>query len=213
MSNVTVIATCATISTRRVSARTTRPGSRVDSAFIEERPRDPFDASAGTNPTPRVTAAVISRQTANTSKSIRVSDRRTTVAGLSAINARTPDALAAIPSKPPAPASTPASTRHCRIRSHGRAPSARLTASSRERSALRATSSPVTFAQAMTSTRQTAPMSSHRARRAVPNTWSMNGVMATRSDASFVTCVTLQRLVASACACAVDTTGLILPST
>ena len=169
-SKISVIATSTTTRTPRVSERIPRPGSRMESAFIELIATDRFDCIAGISATPSVTAAVISTQAASTTASTRVSDNRTTVAGLSAISARRAAAAVAMPIRPPAPASTPASTRLCLTRCHGLAPKARRTASSRERSALRATRSPATFAHAMTSTRPTAPMSSHSARRAVPKT-------------------------------------------
>ena len=70
-----------------MSERIPRPGSRIDSAFIELITADRFDCIAGTKATPSVTAAVISRQAASTTASTRVSDKRTTVAGLSAISA------------------------------------------------------------------------------------------------------------------------------
>ena len=157
-SRVSVIATCTTTRTRRVSERIPRPASRIESAFIELITADRFDCIAGTRATPRVTAAVISRHATRTTASTRVSDKRATVAGLTAISVRRAAAANAMPTIPPAAARTPASTRLCLTSCHGVAPSARRTASSRERSALRAARRPATFAHAMTSTRPTAPM-------------------------------------------------------
>ena len=89
-----------------------------------------------------------------------------------------------MPSAPPASASKTLSVSSWRTRSPGDAPSARRTAISRERDAARASWRLATLAQAISSTRPTAPSSTNIARR-IPEevTWSLSGD-STRSQSS-----------------------------
>jgi len=186
-----------------VSDRMPRPGSRIARALIEAAAIAFLDRIAGTAATPTVTAPVRNRQAASTVVSTRASDKRTTVAGLAAINQRSAADAIATPMTPPATANRPASARLYFSNCHVVAPSARRTASSRERRAFNASRSPATFAHAMTRTKPTAPRSSHNACRAVPKMCWMSGLTVTRPVVSRF----IASRVASACACAAGTSG------
>ena len=93
-----------------------------------------------------------------------------------ASNHRTPAYARPRPATPATNASSTLSTSSCRTMRHRVAPIETRTAISRERSAARASSRLATFAQAMSSTNATAPMSDQNSTRiCVPMTCSENG--------------------------------------
>ena len=123
---------------------------------------------AGARPNRTPLASETPSANSSTRQSSPTSSARGRLPGQNATNGRRPIAARAIPSTPPETPSTRLSVRHWRTRRPRPAPSATRMASSRSRETARASMRLAMFTQAISSTRLTAPSSSH----SVPRTSS-----------------------------------------
>ena len=124
--------------------------------------------SAGTRPTSTVATSAVARANSATGQSMPASFSRGMSAGLSATRVSSTAAAPATPRRPPAHAMSALSASSCRTRTPRLAPSAARTASSRRRDAARANTRPATLPHAISRTRATAAISSHKVCRAGP---------------------------------------------
>ena len=153
-SRTTEMATSATISARRTRRPCEPPvalGVPCFSAVMTS-----VDCNAGRSPTASAVAIDATAAKTSTGMSTRMASSRGTPAGFKAMNAITLDVAIPTPSAPPpAPISAPC-TSACQTSRAREAPSARRTAVSRDRDALRASIRFATLAHATSSTRPTA---------------------------------------------------------
>ena len=144
--------------------------------------------SAGTRPTSTVATSAVAKAKSTTGRLMPVSVRRGISAGLSATSVSSTAAAAATPRRPPAPAMSALSASSWRTRTPRPAPSAARTAISRRRDAPRAKIRPATLPHAISSTRTTAAISSHRVCRAGPKMKSSSGVTTIRKFVRSMRC-------------------------
>ncbi len=165
---------------------------------------------AGARPTRRPVIRVSTAAAAKTAASTRTSFSRGASAGARATSASTPHMPSSRPATPPAAAMTRLSVASCRTIRPRLAPSAMRVASSRRRPDARASSRLAMLAQAMSSTKVTAPASATSAGRICPVTrsargWTRNPVRALASGCSISSCAA--RAVAAPCAWASPVPG------
>ena len=167
VSSASASATSATTSPRRTrcplrSAAPVRPPSlSVLCKFARH------DCNAGTIPNASPVTTAMPSVNATTVPSIASSFTRGRFVGLKATSARTVHHASSSPIAPPTSDNNRLSVSNCRMRSHGRAPSAVRIATSFCRAAARASSRFATLAQAIRRTKPTAPRSTNSAGRIV----------------------------------------------
>ncbi len=138
---------------------------------------------AGTSPTSTPDATAIAAVNASTGRSIPIWSARGTVAGIRRRSTRTPAHARPRPTTAPEAASSPLSTSDRRTSARRPAPRAARIEKSLDARAERASIRFETLAHAMSSTRPTAPRSTHNVRPMPPTTWSCAGTSRTPQPA------------------------------